>query len=103
MGYGPWGLGFWEILILVFVFASIFKPNNKHVDEKFANFSEKNKKDKKDLDQTLDAYEEDLDVAERKIEDLEERVRVLERIVTDEHKSSSLKEEIDQLKEANNE
>ena len=97
MGYGPWGLGFWEILILVFVFASFFKPSGKRYDEMFEDFSEQNKKEKKDLDKVLDAYEEDLDTAERKIDELEERVRVLERIVTDEHKSSSLKDKINYL------
>jgi hypothetical protein len=47
----------------------------------------------------LDAHEEDLNTAERKIDDLEERVQVLERIVTDDHKSNSLKEEIENLRQ----
>ena len=36
---------------------------------------------------------------ERKIDNLKERAKVLERIVTDEHKSNSLNEEIDNLRQ----
>jgi hypothetical protein len=39
----------------------------------------------------------------KKIEMLEERIRILEKIVTDNYKSSALSEEIEKLKEAGNE
>lgn len=99
-GYGPWGLSFWEIIILIWLCTLFFKPrDSKRLDQAMDDFNAQFSKEKAHYEQVLDSYEEDLDTAERKIEDLEDRVRVLERIVTDEHKSKTLKDEIDNLRQ----
>lgn len=99
-GYGPWGLSFWEIIILVMVFSMFFKPrDSKKVDKLFDDFSRRQHKEKEAYEEVLDAYEEALDACEINIEKLEARTRVLERIVTDTHQSASLSEEIDNLKQ----
>ena len=99
MGYGPWGLGFWELLILAIVFASFFRPrDSRRFDRLFEDFSSRHTQEKATYEEALDACEEDLEAAEARIDKLEERIRVLERIVTDEHRTGSLEEEIDNLR-----
>jgi len=98
MGYGPWGLDFWELLILVWLVIWIFKPReSRQWDRMFADFSAQHEKEKAAVEDSLNAYEADLGKAEARIDPLEEHIRVLERIVTDEHKTRSLADEIDSL------
>ena len=98
MGYGPWGLDFWELLILVWLVIWIFKPReSRQWDRMFADFSTQHEKEKAAVEDSLDGYEADLGKAEAQIDPLEERIRVLERIVTDEHKTRSLADKIDSL------
>lgn len=103
MGYGPWGLSFWEFFILLWLVLWFFKPkDSKRVDRMFDEFQSEHAREKASLEETLDAYEADLDSAEDKIEKLEARIRVLERIVTDEHnrhKKDALSEEIESLRQ----
>lgn len=101
MGYGPWGLDFWQIIIMVCVFFWLFKPrSSRRFDRAFDDFRDRHQKDKAAYEEAMDAYEEALDAAEDKIEKLEDRIRVLERIVTDTHQATSLAEEIDNLRQA---
>ena len=100
--YGPWGMEFWQLIVLVWLFAWMFKPHqSRRFDRAFEDFNKRHNKEKESMDEALDAYEDALEAAETKIEKLEERIRVLERIVTDEHASSSLSEKIDNLRQNN--
>lgn len=100
MGYGPWGLDFWEFFILVWLVLWFFKPkDSKRFDRIFDEFNSTHARDKASYEEALDAYEEDLESAEAKIDKLEARIRVLERIVTDEHKKESLADQIDNLRQ----
>lgn len=91
--YGPWGyFPFWQLIVLVLFFSFIFRPRgNRRADRAFDDFNERHLKDK-------EIYEEALDAAEDKIEDLEDRIRVLEKIITDTHKSQTLADEIESLR-----
>lgn len=94
MGYGPWGIEFWELIALIAVCGIFFRPRSSRRFEKaFDNFHRQHDQEKAD-------YEDALDAAEDKIDRLEDRIRVLERIVTEEHKTSSLSEEIDNLRKS---
>lgn len=99
MGYGPWGMSFWEIFILLWLVMWFFKPrDSKRWENRFDEFNSIHSRDKAVYEETLDAYEADLDAAEAKIEKLEARIRVLEKIVTDEHQKNSLADEIEKLR-----
>ena len=101
MFYGPWGLTFGQMLILICVFAWMLKPRStRRFDRMFDDFRQRHRQDKASYEEAMDSYEEALDAAEDKIEKLEERIRVLERIVTDTHKKVALAEEIDNLRQA---
>ena len=99
MGYGPWGMGFWEFFILLWLVLWFLKPrDSKRWENMWNDFNSTHAQEKAGYEETMDAYEADLDAAEARIEKLEERIRVLERIVTDEHKTNSLADEIDNLR-----
>jgi len=101
MGYGPWGLEFWQIITLVFVIAWAFKPHHsKRVHRVFDDFHKRHSREREDMEKALDAYEDALEAAEDKIDQLEDRIRVLERIVTDNHKTDLLNEQVNNLKQA---
>jgi len=100
MGYGPWGLEFWQILVLAWLVIWMFKPrHSRRFDRMMDDFHKRHDRDKASYEEALDAYEDALEVAEDKIEKLEDRIRVLERIVTDNHQTTSLAEEIDNLRQ----
>lgn len=101
MGYGPWGLSFGQILVIIVVFAIFFRPrDHRRFDRMFDDFRQTTSKERETVEQTLDAFDEALETSEDRLARLEERIRVLERIVTDEHqhsKAKSLSEEIGKL------
>lgn len=104
MGYGPWGMEFWQLITLVCVFAWLFKPKESRRFERiFDDFSTTHAKEKAAYEDALDACEEDLDSAEARMKKMEERIRILEKIVTENYRSSALSEEIEKLREAGNE
>lgn len=101
MGYGPWGLEFWQIIFMVLVFSWAFRPSgSRRFSRIFDDFHKRHAREREDMEKALDAYEDALEAAEDKIDQLEDRIRVLERIVTDNHKSDSLSEKINNLKQA---
>lgn len=100
MGYGPWGMEFWQLITLVIVFALFFKPrDSKRFDRVFADFHKRHGKEKASYEEAMEAYEDALDSCESHIQNLQERIKILERIVTDNHKPQSLAEEINNLRQ----